>query len=39
MLKWVEVFPYDNRKAVFRSGGGHGRYIVFAVSAPLNIVE
>ncbi len=38
-LKWVQVFPYDNRRAVFRSNGGHGRYIVFAVAAPLNIVE
>jgi len=38
-LKWVEVFPYDNRRAVFRSNGGHGRYIVFAVAAPLKIAE
>ena len=38
-LKWVEVFPYDHRRAVFRSNGGRGRYIVFAVAAPLKIAE
>ena len=37
--KWGKVFPYDGRKTVFRSQGGLGRYVVFAVSAPLGKVE
>ena len=37
--QWNEVFPYDGRKAVFRSQGGIGRYIVFEVTHPLGKVE
>ena len=28
---WNGVFPYDGPKAIFRSGGGTGRYLVFAL--------
>jgi len=28
---WDGVFPYDGPKAIFRSGGGTGRYLVFAL--------
>ena len=38
-LKWTQVFPFDGREVVFRSDGDRGRYVVFALSAPLNIVE
>ncbi len=36
---WKDVFPYDGRNAVFRSAGGRGRYIVYAVVPPLRIVK
>ena len=35
---WDTIFPYD-RPTIFRSDGGRGRYIVFAVSQPLGKVE
>jgi len=35
---WDNIFPYD-RPTVFRSDGGKGRYIVFAVTQPLGKVE
>ncbi len=35
--KWGAIFPYDGRRAVFRSRGG--RYLVFAVSHPLGTLE
>ena len=38
-LNWDGVFPYDGRKTAFRSNGGLGRYLVFAVTVPLGTVE
>ncbi len=37
--EWSEVFPYDGRKAIFRTDGGRGRYVVFAITLPLGKVE
>ena len=37
--EWSEVFPYDGRKAIFRTQGGRGRYVVFAITLPLGKVE
>ena len=36
---WDGVFPYDGRKTVFRSDGGRGRYLVYAIRQPLGKVD
>ncbi len=38
-LDWDSDIPYEGRRSVFRSLGGQGRYLVFAVSTPRADIE